>query len=96
MLVLNVGMFLVEIPIMHRRLLREQKWRWYLQDVSVPLAAAFAAACAGRYIAGGAATQMMTLVHLGIVSVCTLGIVGLATPVSRTWLFTRLAALRRA
>ncbi len=95
-LVLNIGMFLVEIPIMHLRLLRNEKWRWYLQDVSAPLAAAFAVACAGRYITGGSTTQLMTLVNLGIVSVVTLGVVGIATPVSRTWLFTHLAGLRRA
>ena len=95
-LVLNVGMLLVEIPIMHRRLLRKEQWRWYFQDVTVPLAAACAVACAGRYIAGGAASQIMALVHMGTVSVCALAFVGLVTPVSRTWLVTLVSGSRRA
>jgi O-antigen/teichoic acid export membrane protein len=95
-LVLNIGMFLLEIPIMHRRLLPAEKWRWYLEDVSLPLIVAFAAAWAGRYIAGGATNQTMMIVHLGIVSAFTLGAVGIATPVSRTWLFAHVPDFRRA
>lgn len=44
-LCLNAGYVIFEIPIMHRRLLREEKWRWYWQDVTIPL-------CAGLGLAG--------------------------------------------
>jgi O-antigen/teichoic acid export membrane protein len=41
---LNVGYLLFEIYFMHRRLLRTEKWRWYQQDVAVPLGAGAATA----------------------------------------------------
>lgn len=37
---LNAGYILFTIPIMHRRLLRAEHWRWYRQDVAGPLGAA--------------------------------------------------------
>jgi len=35
----NIGYVFFEIPIMHRWLLRKEKWRLYWQDVGVPLVA---------------------------------------------------------
>lgn len=37
---LNTGYILFSIYFMHRRLLPTEKWRWYRQDVVIPLAAA--------------------------------------------------------
>jgi len=34
---LNAGYVLFEIPVMHRRLLRSEMWRWYIVDVALPL-----------------------------------------------------------
>jgi O-antigen/teichoic acid export membrane protein len=38
----NIGYFLIEIPIMHRRLLKTEMWRWYWVDVALPLTATLA------------------------------------------------------
>jgi len=46
---LNIGYLIVDIYFMHRRLLPTEKWRWYGQDVSMPLLAAIVAASIGRY-----------------------------------------------
>lgn len=43
-ILLNAGYFLVEIPLMHSRLLKKEMWRWYFVDVGLPLAGA---ACIG-------------------------------------------------
>ena len=43
-IVLNAGYFLVEIPLMHARLLKKEMWRWYGIDVGLPIAGA---ACIG-------------------------------------------------
>lgn len=43
--VLNAGYVLVGVHLMHRRILRHEKWRWYWHDIVVPLA------CAGGVIA---------------------------------------------
>jgi len=42
-LALNAFYFIVTIPLMHRRLLPQEKWRWYIRDVTIPLIVAFAA-----------------------------------------------------
>ncbi len=36
-ILLNAGYFLMEIPIMHTRLLKNEMWRWYFKDVGVPV-----------------------------------------------------------
>lgn len=35
--ILNVGYLLISIQLMHRRLLPDEKWRWYLADVLLPV-----------------------------------------------------------
>lgn len=39
-ILLNAGYVIVGLPLMHRRLLSEEKWRWYGQDVFAPMCAA--------------------------------------------------------
>lgn len=41
---LNAGYLISSIYFMHRRLLPTEKWRWYIQDVAIPLSAATIAA----------------------------------------------------
>jgi len=36
-IVLNTGYILIGIQLMHRRLLPDEKWRWYLSDVVMPI-----------------------------------------------------------
>lgn len=38
-IILNGSYVLIEVPIMHRRLLRDQMWRWYAFGLVLPLAA---------------------------------------------------------
>ncbi len=93
-LVLNIGMFLFEIPIMHRRLLQKEKWRWYWQDVCLPLVACVVIAGLGRIFVSGPMPQIKIMFYLIIISISTLGITALSTPVTRTWLFTLLVKIK--
>jgi O-antigen/teichoic acid export membrane protein len=34
---LTMGYVLIEIPVMHSKLLRSEKWKWYITDLGVPL-----------------------------------------------------------
>lgn len=95
-LVLNMGMFFFEIPIMHRRLLRTEKWRWYWQDVCIPLVACILMAGLGRIFVSGAISQIKIMLYLIIISILTLGITALTTPVTRTWLFKHLLKIKLA
>ncbi len=45
---LNTGYVLFNISLMHRRLLQGEKWRWYSEDVALPLAAGAVAALLSR------------------------------------------------
>ena len=89
-LILNVGYVLFEVPLMHRRLLNEEKWRWYWQDVLVPLAAALVIAASGKLFINSSMTQFTLLICLSIISVLTIGITAIVTPVTRDWLLGQL------
>ncbi len=54
---LNVAYLLLQIPMMHRRLLRDEQHRWYIGDVALPTAAAATVIVGARLIVGDAATR---------------------------------------
>ena len=56
---------------MHRRLLRKEKWRWYLQDVCLPLAVCIFVAGIGRIFIRGPMSQYMMLLYLIIILALT-------------------------
>lgn len=93
-LVLNMGYVFFEIPIMHHRLLRKEKKRWYCQDVCLPLMACILTAGLGRILISGTITQFMTFLNLVIISALTLGITVIITPTTRSWLFDQLFKIK--
>lgn len=95
-LVLNMGYVFFEIPILHSRLLRKEKWRWYWQDVCLPLAICVFVAGIGRIFMSEPMSQFMMLLYLIIISALTLTIVAIATPVTRTWLIMQLSKIKLA
>ena len=90
---LHTGLLFFEIPVMHHRLLRKEKWRWYLQDVCLPLAVCIFVAGIGRILIKGPMPQFTMLLYLIIVSALTLGTTAIITPVTRTWLFMQLSKI---
>jgi O-antigen/teichoic acid export membrane protein len=46
--ILNTGYILISIQIMHRRLLPDQKWRWYKADIGKPLLIVISIAVLGK------------------------------------------------
>jgi O-antigen/teichoic acid export membrane protein len=93
-LIVNIGYVVFEIPLMHRRLLREEMWRWYWQDVGVPLVACAVVAGVGRVFISEPMSRYMMMLWLIIVSGLTLGIAALATPVTKAWLFGHLFPMK--
>jgi len=93
-LILNSGYFLIAIYFMHRRLLPHEKWRWYWEDVGVPLVAAVLTAGMGRLLIGSQTSRFMMMFGLIIVSIFTLGVTAMATPTTRTWILSKVP-LRR-
>ena len=71
-LILNVGYMFISLPIMHRRLLPTEKWRWYFEDVGRPLLAAVVVSLIGRCIIRSDWPPLLLIVSLGMVSGGTL------------------------
>jgi O-antigen/teichoic acid export membrane protein len=94
--ILHTGLFFFEIPIMHRRLLRKEKWRWYWQDVCLPLGACILMAGLSRIFISGPMSQFKMALYLIIISVLTLGMAAIATPVTRGWLFEQWLKIKYA
>lgn len=90
---INLGDIIFVVPIMHRRLLRAEKWRWYLQDVCLPLVVCICVAAIGRTFVSQQMSQIVILQYLIVISVSILGVAVVATPVARLWLFDQLEKL---
>jgi O-antigen/teichoic acid export membrane protein len=58
---LTAGYFLIEIPIMHRRLLPTEKWDWYCADVGVPFAISGAIIGAARWLLADVRSDVLFL-----------------------------------
>ncbi len=77
---LNCGYLIFFVYFMHRRLLRAEKWRWYRDDVGVPLAAATATAILLRWVLP---TDQSRLGVLVLSSACVLMAAALTAPLVR-------------
>lgn len=88
--ILNGGYIIISLPIMHLRLLPFEKWRWYLQDVFVPLMASITIAGSGRLLMGSQSSQFMTIFFLFIVSILTISVTAMTTQTTRAWLINAI------
>lgn len=84
-LILNIGMFFFEIPLMHRRLLRGEMWQWYLRDVFPPLFVCTVIAFIGRILTNVIMPQHLLLQHLMVISSITLIIAIITSPLVWSW-----------
>lgn len=93
---LNTGYLLVELPIMHRRLLRGELWSWYDHVILRPTIVALTIALAVRMVLPPGLGWLALAGTLGFAAVAVfLG--SLATmPYVRGWALERLASLRPA
>ena len=89
-LLLNVGYILFEIPIMHKKLLHKEKWTWYLEDVFRPLVICVLIAGTGRLAFSETMSHFLIVIYIVIISILTLAITSIATPVTRELIFGQL------
>lgn len=82
-LLINLGSVFVNVPLMHRRLLRDEMGAWYLRDVLPPFLAAAAVGVAARLLLPALERDIAGLFVLGGVTVATLGAAALASPFPR-------------
>jgi O-antigen/teichoic acid export membrane protein len=87
---LNTGYLIFAIPLMHRRLLRAEKWRWYREDVAIPLAAATSAAFLCRWVMPHHLSKLGEFGVLLMTASCVLAAAALAAPLVRDQLTLHL------
>ena len=86
---------LITIPLMHRRLLRKEMWRWYGRDVALPLLAVLVVAFLGwTVVPRGASSAVLLLSLLATALACFLAALAAGSEI-RAWLGRLLAQRRR-
>lgn len=88
--IFNCGHVLIGIQLMHRRLLRGQHWRWYFEDVGIPLVVSLGAVLLCFVIAPTAGSRSRLFIVLTGVYLFTMGSTLIATKVTRTTLVNYL------
>lgn len=93
--VLNSGYVFISAQIMHRRLLKGEQWRWYFQDIGLPLIAALSVIGIGRLLIKGSITFLTVL---GIATVFMLALISaaLVAPEMRSWMLYQIERKREA
>jgi O-antigen/teichoic acid export membrane protein len=81
--VLNAGYVVFSIYLMHRRLLPTEKWRWYVEDVIVPLAAGFGVSEVCRIASPRGIGNLANFCVLVTSAACVLFAILLAVPMLR-------------
>jgi O-antigen/teichoic acid export membrane protein len=91
---LNSGYVLIQLQIMHRRLLKGEQWRWYFEDVGLPMVATLSVIGMGRLLIHNLISLPIVLVSLMIVFALALTSAALATPQIRLWVFGKIGRWR--
>jgi O-antigen/teichoic acid export membrane protein len=80
---LNAGYLSFDIYFMHRRLLRNEKWVWYWQDIVIPLFAGIAAVFFCRWVLPAEVSRIAELAVLFGSLLIVLATAGLSAPLIR-------------
>lgn len=86
---LTTGYVLFEVPVMHARLLRTDKWSWYGADVAAPAGAAFIGAAMVRLLAGSGHAPLVELTAAAVAGLLALGLAIMASSRVRPLVMTR-------
>jgi O-antigen/teichoic acid export membrane protein len=94
-LILNVGYILIGVQILHIRLLPQEKWRWYIQDVSLPFALALSVPLVARWLIPTNASGLGLIIMLAVTLSLTLFVTVWFTPGTGNWLRFKLGQLTK-
>ncbi len=83
---LNAFYILTDVQIMHRRILKGEKTRWYFDDLVVPFLVAFLVAGTGRMFLSSNHTRLEIIAALAAISIVTFLSTALSTKATRRYL----------
>jgi O-antigen/teichoic acid export membrane protein len=87
---LNIGNFIFFIYFMHRRILIREKWRWFKEDVAIPLITATALAEACRWLLPQQGNKLLEFSSIALSSLCVLGGTALTSRLTRAQIVLHL------
>lgn len=93
-IVLTLGYVLIEIPLMHRRILPDAQWRWYFIDIGAPLAISAVVIGVTRLLVSPRSSLLLALPSIGVALCVATLLTIVALPATREW--AREVLLRRA
>lgn len=85
--ILNLIYVFIEIPILHKRLLVNEKWRWYWKDLILPISASLVIAGIARFFFQNLHSQILIIVFIALLLFVTIVFTALITPSTRKWIF---------
>lgn len=91
-IVLNACYVLVNVQVMHRRLLKKEMGAWYLRDVAVPAVAAVAFAAVARWLAPEGLSRLTAAAVVIVAIVISAMASSLTAPHVRDWILGRIGA----
>jgi O-antigen/teichoic acid export membrane protein len=82
----NAGYVLIEVPIMHGRLLPREKWEWYRMDIGCPLVISLLIVGMARYFIPSGGSPFLKLPWLVMAALLAVIVSASILPVSRDWI----------
>ena len=82
-LTLNIGYIVFEIPLIHKRLLKTEKWKWYFNDFLTPFFISVIVAGTGKILIFSSLGKFGLLIYILLVFVLTLSITAFFTSFTR-------------
>jgi len=89
-LVLSACYVFFDILIMHSRILRGEQWRWYFEDIGLPLVAALVVTGVAKWLFPADLSQLLLILYLTTVSLASYIAAVMITPQTRILLMQYL------
>ncbi len=83
---LNTGYFLVEIPIMHMRILKDDMWPWYLKDIGIPAFVVCCVAGVSRVLMPQGGSSYFNFIWIVVTVFFAIFFSSLSTPFASNWM----------
>jgi O-antigen/teichoic acid export membrane protein len=83
-LLITVGFMLVQLPMMHQRILRGELWAWYLRDSGFPALASFVVILPASLAFPSSAGRWSTFLYIGFITGLSCLFAACSVPVTRT------------